>query len=263
LSSLNRGPRRGRSIHHIVIEIPLMRREESACWVAAPNPWGDLMIPEGATRLVLVAHPGVDGCGHPGHRFMGDVLHANAVATLSFGLQSSDERARGVALPAAGEIVARLRGILAWVAAHAATKDLPVAFMAVNDAAALCARAAREPGLGAIRSLVLLDGQLDLREQELAAWRLPTLCIAGRHGVARSGQPLAGARSLPAPHRLVKLATQTQACARSGAYEAMACEVVAWLQQSLPQARWHGHGEGVVVHADPPPLHSGVLESAQ
>lgn len=198
---------------------------------------GELAIPEDASAMALIVHPAADGRGHPGHRFFADVLRANGVATLSIGLRTAEEEARRVPLTGATELVPRLQAALQWLDSHAATRRLPLALIGVNDAAAPCAQAARLPGFEAIRSVVLLDGWVDLRDSEVATWRQPTLCIAGRHGIARSGQPLAGARSLPRPHRLVKLPMQTQPRVCSGAFQAMACEVTAWLRKQPPAPR--------------------------
>lgn len=202
--------------------------------MARPGLAGELAIPEGASTLALFVHPAAAGRDHPGQRFMADVLRANGVATLSIGLRTAEEEARRAPLAGGPEVAQRLRDVLAWLGGRAATRRLQLALVGVNEAAAPCALAARQPGLAAIRSLVLLDGCIDLRDAEVAAWRQPTLCIAGRHGIARSGQPLAGARSLPPPHRLVKLRMQTQPRATAGAYQVMACQLAAWLQQQGP-----------------------------
>lgn len=197
---------------------------------ARPGLAGELAIPDGSTTLALFAHPTAAGRLHPGHRFIGDVLRANGVAMLSIGLRTADEEACHAPIAGAAEVTQRLHAVLNSLAAHAATRHLPLALIGVNEAAAACAFAARQPGFEAIRSLVLLDGRVELHDAEVAVWRQPTLCIAGRHGITLSGQPLAGARSLPPPHRLIKLRTQTQPLASAGAFETMACEIAAWLQ---------------------------------
>ena len=212
---------------------------------------GELATPDGATTLALFAHPTAAGRDDPGHRFMGDVLRANGVATLSIGLRTAEEEARRAPLDGAPLLAARLQGVLAWLGEHGPTRRLQVALVGVNEAAAPCVLAAREPGFEAIRSLVLLDGRLDLSDAEVAAWRQPTLCIAGRHGMAHKGQPPGGASELPAPHRLVMLPMQTQPRASSGAFQAMACQVVAWLRQRHPIPR------------EPAPVASTELASAQ
>lgn len=198
--------------------------------MARPGLAGELAIPDGASVLALFVHPTAAGREHSGHRFLADVLRANGVATLSIGLRSAEEEARRAPLASGPEAAQRLQGVLEWLGAHAATRGLQVALVGVNEAAAPCAIAARQPGLAAIGTVVLLDGRVDLRDAEVAAWRQPTLCIAGRHGVTLSGQALAGARSLPPPHRLVKLRMQTQPHASSGAFQAMACQIAAWLK---------------------------------
>ena len=191
---------------------------------------GELAVPDGSTTLALFAHATAAGRDHPGYRFMGDVLHANGVATLSIGLRNAEEEAICAPLASAPELTQRLKSVLGCLASHEATRRLQVALVGVSQAAAPCAIVARQPGLEAIGSVVLLDGRVDLSDAEVDAWRRPTLCIAGRHGIALSGQPLAGARSLPPPHRLVKLRMQTQPLASAGAFQAMACHLATWLQ---------------------------------
>lgn len=194
---------------------------------------GDLAIPQDAGTLVLIVHPDGAGRSRPGYRFIADVLQANRVATLSIGLRRPDEESRHAAVTDAADIAERLRGVLDWLARHDATRGLRLALIAVGDAAAGCALAARLPGLEAFAALVLLDGHVALGANEVAAWRRPTLCVAGRHGRPGSAQPLAGARTLRAPHRLVRLPVQTQPQARPGAYQAMACELVNWLKERV------------------------------
>ncbi len=191
---------------------------------------GELALPEGASSLALFAHAAAAGRGQPGMRFMRDVLRANGVATVAIGLRTAEEEACGAPLASVLELSLRMKSVLECMAATNATRHLPVALIGVREAAAPCAIVARQPGLEVVRSVVLLDGRVDLRDAEVGSWRQPTLCMAGRHGVALSGQPLAGARTLPPPHRLVKLRMQSQPLASAGAFQTMACEIVAWLR---------------------------------
>lgn len=239
LSSLNRHRSTGPSIDHIMTIAPTdsgfggmpVSASPQAIVMARLGLAGDLAIPDGASMLALFVHPTAAGRDHSGHRFLADVLRANGAATLSIGLRSAEEEARRAPIAGGPEVAQRLQEVLDWLGARVATRRLPVVLVGVNEAAAPCALAARQAGLEAICSLVLLDGRVDLCDAEVAAWRRPTLCIAGRHGITLSGQPLAGARSLPSPHRLVKLRTQTQPRASAGAYQAMACQLAAWLRQ--------------------------------
>jgi hypothetical protein len=41
---------------------------------------------------------------------------------------------------------------------------------------------------------------------------------------------------LPAPHRLVKLPQRSRPQPSAGVHEAMACELLAWLQRTMPAA---------------------------
>lgn len=180
----------------------------------------------------MFVHPTPAGRDQPGFRFLGDVLRANAVGTLSVSLQTAEQAAHVAAPADAQKQVRRLHGLLAQLGERAPTRGLRLALVGVNEAAALCALVSRRPGFEALDSLVLLDGRVDLRDEEVAAWRQPTLCLAGRHAVPGSPpQPLGGVRCLPQPHRLVRLPMRTQPSATAGAYEAMACELAAWFRQ--------------------------------
>lgn len=225
-------------MYHMMTTESFDRSRDGGPSLAAPQPVvftraglaGELAMAEGASTLAVFAHATAAGRNHPGHRFMGDVLRANGVATLSIGLRTAEEEACGAPLAGVLELTLRMKAVLDSLAATGVTRPLHVALVGVGEAAAPCAIVARQPGLEAIRSVVLLDGWVDLRDGEVAAWRRPTLCIAGRHGIGRTGQPLAGARSLTPPHRLVKLRQQTQPLPSAGAFQRMACEIVAWLR---------------------------------
>jgi len=259
LSSLNPIRDTGLSIDHIMTIASFDCDRGGMPGSASPQPVvitraglaGELAIPDGATTLALFVHPTTAARQHAGHRFMGDVLRANGVATLSMGLRTAEEEACGAPLANVLELTLRMKAVLDSLAATGATRQLNVALVGVGAAAAPSAIVARQPGLEAIHSVVLLDGHVDLCDAEVASWRQPTLCMAGRHGIALSGQPLAGARSLPPPHRLVKLRLQTQPLASAGAFQRMACEIVAWLRL-LDSA-----------HREPMPADAMELASAQ
>lgn len=192
---------------------------------------GPLAVPEGARRLAVFVHPAPAGRDHAGYRFVGDVLRANGVATLSVSLRTAEEAACSAPPVAAQTQVRRLQGVLARLGESPPTRGLRLALVGVNEAAALCVQASRQPGFEAIGSLVLLDGRVDLGPTELASWRQPTLYIVGRHAAPGSAPTRAGVRCWPRPHRLVRLPMRTQPRASAGAYEAIACELAAWLRQ--------------------------------
>lgn len=186
-----------------------------------------LVRPPGARAIVLMVHPDATDGACTGQRFIADVLAANGLATLSIVITPADGPAR------AAEQLLRVAESLAH---DGATRSLPLVLVGVHEAAALCAEAMSRVDLASVRSCVWLDGHVELGAERVAAWRRPTLCLAGRHGSGAAVQPLRGTRRLPSPHRLVKLPLRSQPAPSAGVHEAMACELLAWLRKTLPAA---------------------------
>jgi hypothetical protein len=183
-------------------------------------------LPPGARAVVLLVHPDCADGARTGQRFIADVLAANGLATLSITLA-----------PAAGAAQAaeQLRRVTDQLEGNGATRGLPVVLVGVHGAAAVCAEAMSRVDLATVQGCVWLDGHVDLGAERVASWRLPTLCLAGRHGSGAAVQPLRGIRRLPAPHRLVKLQQRSLPAPSAGVHEAMACELLAWLRKTVPE----------------------------
>lgn len=193
--------------------------------------------PDEAPRaVVLFVHPHRADCVQVGQRFIADVLAANGLATMSMALAGQDDRSREMPLPDAAQTAAWLQQAVDALESDAATRGLPLALVGVHEAAAPCDEALQRGGLQAVKSCVWLDGPVDHRQASVAAWTRPTLCLAGRHGVGATRQPWCGLRRLPAPHRLVKLQQRSRPEPSAGVHEAMACELLAWLQRTLSVA---------------------------
>lgn len=192
--------------------------------------------PAGARAVVLLVHPRRADCVQAGQRFIADVLAANGLATLSIALSRHDDGSCESALPDAVQTASLLRQVVDGLESDTATRGLPLALVGVHEAAAACAEALNRGGLPAVKSCVWLDGPVDHREASVAAWSRPTLCLAGRHGIGAAKQPWRGLRRLPSPHRLVKLPQRSRPEPSAGVHEAMACELLGWLQRTLPVA---------------------------
>lgn len=201
--------------------------------------------PPGARAVVLLAHPSRADCVQAGQRFIADVLAANGMATLSIALCRHDDGSRETALPDAMQTASLLQQVVDAIGSDPAARGLPLVLVGIHEAAAPCASALRHAGLEAVKSCVWLDGPIDLRENSVATWTRPTLCLAGRHGTGVAQQPWRGLRRLPAPHRLVKLPQRSRPEPSAGVHEAMACELLAWLQRTLPAPA------GVAAAAEP------------
>lgn len=192
--------------------------------------------PPGARAVVLIVHPHRAGCVQAGQRFIADVLSANALATLSIALARHDDGGRETDLPDAAQTASLLKQAVGELECDADVRGLPLALVGVHEAAAPCDEALSRVGLPGLKSCVWLDGSVDHRDASVAAWRRPTLCLAGRHGIGAAKQPWRGLRRLPAPHRLVKLQQRSRPEPSAGVHEAMARELLAWLQRTLPMA---------------------------
>lgn len=201
--------------------------------IAAAALTGELCVPQPARMLVVVLHPDRASRLRSEHRFVADVLFANGVATLSIGLRTAEDESHPDTPPDAAELARRLRHVLVWLARHGATRQLPVGLMAVGTAVPGCVAAGQQPGLGALRTLVTLDGEPDLQPDAVATWCWPTLCLTGRNAPGHGHDGGCRIRTLPAPHRLVKLRLRTQPHADAGAFEAVACATTKWLDTVL------------------------------
>lgn len=192
--------------------------------------------PNDAHGVVLLVHPHRADCVLAGQRFIADVLAANGLATLSIALSRHDDGLRETAQSDAAQTASQLKQVIGALESDGSTRDLPLALVGVHEAAAACAEALRLGGLQAVKSCVWLDGPVDHREDSVAAWTRPTLCLAGRHGIGAAAQPWRGLRRLPSPHRLVKLPQRSRPQPSAGVHQAMACELLAWLQRTMPAA---------------------------
>lgn len=159
------------------------------------------------------------------------------MATLSIGLRTLDEERSNAGLPDGAEVARRLRRVQAWLAQASTTRHLRLGLIAMDDAVNPCIEASRLAGLEAVRALVAIDGSPDLRREAVADWRWPTLCLAGRNGRPRQARSQRQPRTLPAPHRLVRLVERTLPSAACGAFQAIACEATSWLAHTVPQAQ--------------------------
>lgn len=143
---------------------------------------GDLVIPTGATGIVIFAHGSGSSRFSSRNRRVAQHLQRGALATLLFDLLTADEEeidARTAELrfdiPLLSE---RLAQVVEWVHAEPAIAALPIGcFGASTGAAAALVAAARRPQL--VQAVVSRGGRPDLAGDLLASVRAPTLLIVG------------------------------------------------------------------------------------
>ena len=214
---------------------------------------GELAVPPGAHALLLMVFATAAERESAGYRFLADVLQANGIATLAFDMPPPHRR-RGAPAPGRADPWANALGTaLRFAADGAHTTSLPVGLLAVDQVVPACLAACRSRELQTLCTLVLIDGHPDLTPQSVGTWRRPVLCLAGRSTPADTTGSAPQTRQLPSPHRACRLPGQTHPHADAGTFEAMACETVAWLNQTLPRCAAAPRGPGRKPLASPLP----------
>ncbi|SFH16875.1 dienelactone hydrolase family protein [Modicisalibacter xianhensis] len=151
---------------------------------------GDLIVPEGATGIVVFAHGSGSSRFSSRNRQVAHYLSEQGLATLLFDLLTPeenviDERTRELRFDI-GLIGRRMTGAVDWVARAEATRGLAIGlFGASTGAAAALIAAANRPAQ--VRAVVSRGGRPDLAGDALPAVEAPTLLLVGGDDVAVIG----------------------------------------------------------------------------
>ena len=143
---------------------------------------GELILPEGATGIVVFAHGSGSSRFSTRNRQVAEYLASQGLATLLFDLLTPDEnvideRTRELRfdIPLIGR---RMTGAVDWVAQAEATRELAIGlFGASTGAAAALIAAAERPQ--AVKAVVSRGGRVDLADEALARVVAPTLLLVG------------------------------------------------------------------------------------
>jgi dienelactone hydrolase len=135
---------------------------------------GSLVLPPGATGLVLFAHGSGSSRHSPRNRFVAERLNSERLATLLVDLlQEADDSQARFDIPL---LVERLLVVMDWLPEQPDTRQLPLGlFGASTGAAAALDAAARSD---AVKAIVSRGGRPDLAAS-LAMVRAPTLLLVG------------------------------------------------------------------------------------
>jgi pimeloyl-ACP methyl ester carboxylesterase len=197
---------------------------------------GDLVVPSGATGLVLFAHGSGSSRLSERNRWVAGVLQRRRLATLLFDLLSDDEAAdrRNVFdIPLLGERVVQA---LDWASARADLAGLPIGlFGASTGAAAALEAAAARPGQ--VAAVVSRGGRPDLAADSLAGVVAPTLLIVGGadHEVLELNRM--ALRRLECKKRLEIVPRATHLFEEAGALDSVADLAAAWFESHLAALR--------------------------
>jgi putative phosphoribosyl transferase len=157
-------------------------RKQSVRIGSAPSLEGELVMPDGATGLVLFAHGSGSSRHSPRNRFVAEVLQDAALATLLIDLLSVEEEKAeaetGHLRFDIGLLADRLVGAIDWLEREPATAILPIGlFGASTGGGAALVAAARRPER--VSAVVSRGGRPDLAGGSLSMVKAPTLLIVG------------------------------------------------------------------------------------
>jgi len=138
---------------------------------------GELIVPDGASGLVVFAHGSGSSRKSPRNNYVAEVIRDAGVGTLLFDLLTEAEDTDYETRFDIPLLTERLLAVTDWLATREETMDLTVGYFGSSTGAAAGLRAAaRNPEAGAV---VSRGGRVDLAEAVLADVDAPTLFVVG------------------------------------------------------------------------------------
>ncbi|HEU4994562.1 MAG TPA: dienelactone hydrolase family protein [Gemmatimonadaceae bacterium] len=212
--------------------------------VAGEDIHADLVIPDDAHVLVVMAYPTAFGRHEAPHTHVARLFNQQGFATLLCDLLTSEEEMLG---ELTGEfrrdvplLTTRLSAILDWCEAQPELRHLPVGLVGIGTAAAVALQCAAHRAK-IVRAVVVRGGRLDLAWWALGRVHAPTLLVAGEHDTAlrevyRAYVPYIGSQ-------LKEVAIVPQACspfAEQHMLDEFAELAAGWFTRHLDQRTAHG-----------------------
>lgn len=140
---------------------------------------GELVLPQGATAVVLFAHGSGSSRFSPRNNYVASVLQEARIATLLFDLLTREEDRNYDTRFDIALLTRRLLAATAWVRQNAATQALRIGYFGASTGAAAALQAAAEMG-GKVCAVVSRGGRPDLAgAAALRKVSAPTLLIVG------------------------------------------------------------------------------------
>ncbi|MDZ8054716.1 MAG: dienelactone hydrolase family protein [Aulosira sp. ZfuVER01] len=197
---------------------------------------GNLVIPDGATGVVLFAYGSGSSRHSPRNRFVARVLQQAGLATLLIDLLTPEEeeidlRTRHLRFDI-GLLASRLVGATDWLAKNPDTQNLKIGYFGASTGAgaALVAAAERKE---AVQAVVSRGGRPDLAGSALPHVKAATLLIVGGYDtpvIAMNEEALAKLRS---PKRLEIIPKATHLFEEPGTLAAVALLASEWFTHYL------------------------------
>ena len=211
---------------------------------------GDLVVPPGASGIVLFAHGSGSSRHSPRNRYVAGVLQAGGLATLLIDLLTLEEET--IDLRTAhlrfdiGLLAERLVSASDWLAGQPATRDLRVGYFGASTGggAALVA-AAERPQI--VHAVVSRGGRPDLAGAALPRVLAPTLLIVGERDTPVIEMNESALARLECVKRLEIVPGATHLFEEPGTMEEVAGLARDWFERYLAPT---SEAAAVVRHAD-------------
>jgi dienelactone hydrolase len=197
---------------------------------------GNLVVPEGASGVVLFAHGSGSSRLSPRNRSVARKLSERGLATLLIDLLTSEEERVDVHTAHLrfdiGLLADRLAGAKEWLMEHPETRDLRIGYFGASTgaAAALVAAAVHPKSIGAV---VSRGGRPDLAGDLLSRVQAPTLLIVGGEDRAVIEMNRDAYAQLTCKKKLEIVPGATHLFEEPGALEAVAGLAGDWLVEHL------------------------------
>lgn len=201
---------------------------------------GDLVVPEGATGVVLFAHGSGSSRLSPRNRSVARELSARGLATLLIDLLTTSEERVDIQTAHLrfdiGFLADRLAGAKEWLAKQPETRNLRIGYFGASTgaAAALVAAALHPEKIGAV---VSRGGRPDLAGNLLPRVQAPTLLIVGGDDLPVIEMNRDAFAQLACQKRLEIVSGATHLFEEPGALEAVARLAGDWFLRHLAPAK--------------------------
>jgi len=139
---------------------------------------GQLVIPDGASGLVIFAHGAGSSRLSPRNNYVARLLRNNGLATLLFDLLTEEEDLVYSNRFDIDLISARMAESTLWVRKNTAAQDLPIGYFGASTGSAAALKACVTADVD-IRAIVSRGGRPDMVMDVLPRVRAPTLLIVG------------------------------------------------------------------------------------
>ncbi|MFD1686263.1 dienelactone hydrolase family protein [Halobellus litoreus] len=139
---------------------------------------GELVLPDGATGLVVFAHGSGSSRNSPRNKFVAEVLQSHGLGTLLFDLLTEAEDQEYETRFDIDLLTERLLAATEWLRRREETRELNLGYFGSSTGAAAALRAAAHRG-DDVGAVVSRGGRVDLASEQLPEVAAATLFIVG------------------------------------------------------------------------------------